>query len=182
MSPPQEKCPLCNTISKVHLFSEKKKKKKFKHADIIVLSVTSRNLIYATLKIKLRNKNKQNPTIEAKGEPLAMKRSWRYWDLNFMVWLLIKKVESETAIINLTCYTISWFFWYIKTFTCRQDICTVLDLIPFVIIHKMNWMWKIRAFCSSLLCAIIARNHLPIFKIFSNIVHFCSYFQIFCPL
>ena len=38
-----------------------------------------------------------------------------------------------------------------------------------------------RAFSSSLLRAIIARNHLLFFKIFSNFVHFCPNFQIFCP-
>ena len=48
-----------------------------------------------------------------------------------------------------------------------------------------------RAYSSSLMCAIIARNHLPFFKIFSNFVHFCPNFQyfalfkhffaIFCP-
>ena len=38
-----------------------------------------------------------------------------------------------------------------------------------------------RAFSSSLLRAIIVRNHLPFFKVFSNFVHFCPTFQIFCP-
>ena len=45
-----------------------------------------------------------------------------------------------------------------------------------------------RAFSSSLLHTIIARNHLPFFKIFSNLVHFLPkfsnifhFFNIFCP-
>ena len=38
-----------------------------------------------------------------------------------------------------------------------------------------------RAYSSSLLRAIIARNHLPFFKILSNFEHFCRNFQIFCP-
>ena len=38
-----------------------------------------------------------------------------------------------------------------------------------------------RPFSSSLLRAIIARNHVPFFKIFSNFVHFGSNVQIFCP-
>ena len=48
-------------------------------------------------------------------------------------------------------------------------------------------MWVIvlpcthQAFSSSLLHAIIASNHLPVFKIFSNFVHFCPIFQTFCP-
>ena len=37
-----------------------------------------------------------------------------------------------------------------------------------------------RAFSSSLLRAIVACNHLPFFKIFSNLVHFYPNFQIFC--
>ena len=40
---------------------------------------------------------------------------------------------------------------------------------------------QLRAFFSSLLHAIIAHKHLPFFKIFSNFVHFCPNFQIFCP-
>ena len=38
-----------------------------------------------------------------------------------------------------------------------------------------------RAYSNSLLRAIVARNHLPFFKIFSNFVHFCPNFQIFNP-
>ena len=38
-----------------------------------------------------------------------------------------------------------------------------------------------RAFSSSLLRAIIARNHLFFFKIFSHLVYFCPTFQICCP-
>ena len=37
----------------------------------------------------------------------------------------------------------------------------------------------IRTFSNSLLCAIIACNHLPFFRIFSNFVNFCLNFQIF---
>ena len=38
-----------------------------------------------------------------------------------------------------------------------------------------------RAFSSSLIRAIVTRNHLPFFKIFPNLVHFGPNFQIFCP-
>ena len=38
-----------------------------------------------------------------------------------------------------------------------------------------------RAFSSSLLRSLVALNHLPFFKIFSTLVHFCTNFQIFCP-
>ena len=37
-----------------------------------------------------------------------------------------------------------------------------------------------RAYSTSLSRAIIARNHLPFFKIFSNFIHFCPNFQIIC--
>ena len=37
-----------------------------------------------------------------------------------------------------------------------------------------------RAYSDSLLRAIISRNHLLLFKIFSNFVHFCPNFQMFC--
>ena len=39
---------------------------------------------------------------------------------------------------------------------------------------------KSRTYSISLLCAIIARNHMPFFKIFSDFIHFCPNFQIFC--
>ena len=38
-----------------------------------------------------------------------------------------------------------------------------------------------RVYSSSLLGAIIARNHLPFFKIFSNFIYFSTNFQVFCP-
>ena len=38
-----------------------------------------------------------------------------------------------------------------------------------------------RTCSNSVLSAIIACNHLPFFKTFSNFVHFCPNFQIFCP-
>ena len=48
----------------------------------------------------------------------------------------------------------------------------------FFIVH--NNFTENRAYSSSLLRAIIARSHLPFFKILSNFVHFCPNFQIFC--
>ena len=50
-----------------------------------------------------------------------------------------------------------------------------------VITKKKGKQYVSRAFSSSLLHAIMACNHLPFFKIFSNFVHFCTKFQIFCP-
>ena len=51
------------------------------------------------------------------------------------------------------------------------------DILSKLISTKMT----IRSFSSSFLQAIIARNQLPFFKIFSNFGHFCPNFQIFCP-
>ena len=49
------------------------------------------------------------------------------------------------------------------------------------IITKPNKPNVVKAYSSSLLCVIIAHNHLPFFKIFWNFVHFCPNFQIFFP-
>ena len=50
---------------------------------------------------------------------------------------------------------------------------------------NINWMENNpggnKAFSSSLLHAITTRNHLPFFKIFSNLIYFCPNFEIFCP-
>ena len=43
------------------------------------------------------------------------------------------------------------------------------------------FIYPIQGYSSSLVRAIIARNHLPSLKIFSNFEHFCPNFQIFCP-
>ena len=54
-------------------------------------------------------------------------------------------------------------------------------------LQSWNWVfliskyWQDRAYSGSLLRVIIAYNHLPFFKIFSNFVRFCANFQIFCP-
>ena len=47
-------------------------------------------------------------------------------------------------------------------------------------LNTRNFPWTGRVFPSNLLCAIMARNHLPFFKLFSSFVHFCPNFQIFC--
>ena len=45
-----------------------------------------------------------------------------------------------------------------------------------------NLYFSEQTYSSSLLRAIIVRNPLPLFKIFSNFVHFFPNFQIFCPI
>ena len=47
--------------------------------------------------------------------------------------------------------------------------------------QKWNIPTYTKGYSSSLLHAIAARIHLSFFKIFSNFVHFCPKFQIFCP-
>ena len=49
--------------------------------------------------------------------------------------------------------------------------------------NRVFWLFRsiYRAFSSSSSSAIITHNHLPFLKIFSNLVHFCPNFQIFCP-
>ena len=89
----------------------------------------------------------------------------RYLDWNFMVWLLIKNGKLSN------CYQ-SYLSCYLLIFLIYQS-CTRPK-------HKMDWIWEIRAFSSSLLHVIIACNHMPFFKLFSNFVHFCPNFQIFC--
>ena len=50
-----------------------------------------------------------------------------------------------------------------------------------IYINHSNCLGHIRAYSNSLMRVKIACNHLPFFKIFSNFVHFCPNFQIFCP-
>ena len=100
---------------------------------------------------------------------ISIKYGW-----NTIVWATKTYVDKISGIWIL-------FIWKHK----------VIDIIPgkksswshITFLHKSyNKVFdKIKAFSSSLLPAIIARNHLPFLKIFSNFVHFCLYFQIFCP-
>ena len=83
-----------------------------------------------------------------------------------------------------------WKFWNCPSFTGAISKCSKIHLsnlsqtaLPnmwlLVLIDLINKLYHIRAYSSSLLCAIIAHNHLPIFKIFSNFVHFCPNFKYF---
>ena len=72
---------------------------------------------------------------------------------------------------------------------CPFNMCRIIsmytDILSYSRATNICWMENNpdgkRAFSSSLLRAIVARNHLSFFKIFSNLVHFCLNFQIFCP-
>ena len=63
---------------------------------------------------------------------------------------------------------------YLKTFNSRY---TASEFLNVLVVRKIP---EIRSYSRSLTWAIIARNHLPFFKMFSNFVHFCPNFQIFC--
>ena len=49
------------------------------------------------------------------------------------------------------------------------------------ILLKITLQLPIRVYYNCLVHVIIAHNHVPFFKIFSNFVHFCPNFPIFCP-
>ena len=53
------------------------------------------------------------------------------------------------------------------------------QLKPVYYFRKNNSV--IRAYSSCSMHAIVARMRLPFLKIFSNFLHFCPHFQIFCP-
>ena len=57
----------------------------------------------------------------------------------------------------------------IITFTCKKNLACF-----------QTGKTDVRAYSSSLLHTIIAGNHLPFLKIYSNFSHFCPNFQIFC--
>ena len=74
-------------------------------------------------------------------------------------------------------------FWLFKqNFSKIQPIAHILwsiQRVPIAFTGRTPALY-IRTFSSSLLRAIIARNHLLFFKIISNFEHFCPNFQIFC--
>ena len=57
----------------------------------------------------------------------------------------------------------------IITFTCKKNLACF-----------QTGKTDVRAYSSSLLHTIIAGNHLPFLKMYSNFSHFCTNFQIFC--
>ena len=72
---------------------------------------------------------------------------------------------------------------------CPFNMYTIIGMYTEILSYsratKICWMGNNpdgkRAFSSSLMRTIVTRNHLPFFKIFPNLVHFCPNFQIFCP-
>ena len=75
--------------------------------------------------------------------------------------------------LKLTCHV--FYIFYREKKSCQN---LFFWWYFFFIVH--NNFTENRAYSSSLLRAIIARSHLPFFKILSNFVHFCPNFQIFC--
>ena len=67
-------------------------------------------------------------------------------------------------------------------FVCDKTFESVLDKLEGNSERVIFWFENnYRAYSNSLLHVIIAHNHLPFFKIFSNFIHFSPNFQIFCP-
>ena len=63
----------------------------------------------------------------------------------------------------------------------HRSIIYLYKMVTYVFqISKLIKIIPVKAFSSSLMSVIIVRNHLPFFNIFSNFVHFCPNFQIFC--
>ena len=108
------------------------------------------------------------------------------WNYSCSQKLSYKKSFASTKLSNKIKLHINL---YIMSFSMSFSMYTIISMYTEVLSYtratNICWMENNpdgkRAFSSSLLRAIVTRNHLPFFKIFSNLVHFCPNFQIFCP-
>ena len=105
---------------------------------------------------------------------------WKVKRFELKYWFLV------VIIINIAEFEIFWNFWFVShtNLDCKKS-CECMVYLQFVKLNRKFYLplkivWAIGAYSRSLLRAIIARNHLLSFKIFSNFVHFCPNFQIFC--
>ena len=98
------------------------------------------------------------------------------WNLNCSQ----KRVVPKKQNIIYQCFQLK-LGTYGYTFLDKDSQSTLMKKI-LLIKRAIHLIWKShsRASSNSLLCAIIARNHLPIFKTFSNFLNFCPNFQILC--
>ena len=104
------------------------------------------------------------------------------WDYSCNQNLSYKKSFASTKLWNKIKLHINLYIM-----GCPFSMYTIISMYTEILSYSratnICWMENNpdgkRAFSSSLLCAIVAHNHLPFFKIFSNIVHFCPNFQIF---
>ena len=95
------------------------------------------------------------------------------YEKNFTSTKFWNKIKLHINLYIMACpfnmYTIISMYTEILSYSRATNICWM----------ENNPDGK-RAFSSSLLRAIVAHSHLPFFKIFLNLVHFCPNFQIFC--
>ena len=103
---------------------------------------------------------------------------WHWWvDMKVVAMALFLSSLIDYSNIHITTTTFV-FVWHNNKFLLLQRSVSLNE-------KNFFWWdpsWVNRAFSSSLLNAVIARSHLPFFKIFLNFVYFCPNFQIFCHL
>ena len=102
--------------------------------------------------------------------------------------LFIESIKGESWQFGSFPASAYWFLITNKTSLWDDTVFSkILNKMVHLIPKPSFWAKNMviilitRAFSSSLLHVIIACNHLPFLKIFSNIVYFCLNFQIFCP-
>ena len=106
------------------------------------------------------------------------------WDYSWNQNLSYKKSFASAKLWNKIKLHINLYIM-----DCLFSMYTIISMYTEILSNgkatKISWMENNpdgkRAFSSSLLSAIVTRNHLTLFKTFSNLVHFCPNFQIFCP-
>ena len=102
---------------------------------------------------------------------------------------------SSVLLSNTLSILLVWLFWVLEIFDyillgiscliisyhCVKSVRMQSFPGPYFKTFGLNMERVSRVYSSSLLGAIIARNHLPFFKIFSDFIYFSTNFQIFCP-
>ena len=105
------------------------------------------------------------------------------WDYSCNQNLSYKKSFASTKLWNKIKLYINLYIMGCP-FTVYTAISMYTEILSYSRATNICWVENNpdgkRAFSSSLLNAIVACNHLPFFKIFSNLVHFYPNFQILC--
>ena len=107
------------------------------------------------------------------------------WDYSCNQILSYKKSFASTKLWNKIKVHVNLYIM-----GCPFSIYTIIsmytEILSYSRANNICWMENNpdgkRALSSSLLRAIVAHNHLPFFKIFSNLIHLCLNFQIICSL
>ena len=106
------------------------------------------------------------------------------WDYSCNQDLSYEKYFASTKLWNKIKLHINFYIM-----DCPFSMYTIINMYTEILSYSraanICWMENKtddqRAISSSLLRTIVARSHLPFFKIFSNLVHFFPNFQIFWP-